>query len=72
MQSPLSWGRNVTEAVIWRKMAAISAWISGSVFSRGGAEAGLCESAFSWSAAVAAVLDEGFDFDFLGGCEIWT
>jgi hypothetical protein len=33
VQSPLSWGRKVTEAVIWRKMAAISAWISCSVFS---------------------------------------
>lgn len=43
----------MTEAVIWRKMAAISDWISCSVFSVGGASAAGVEEAeeFSWPAA---------------------
>ncbi len=36
MHSPSSCGKNVTEAVIWRKIAWISAWISASVRSGGG------------------------------------
>ena len=62
----------MTEAVIWRKMAAISAWISASVLSAAGApaEGAAPGLAFSWSAGLGA--DEVFDFDLGGGCEIWT
>lgn len=65
MQSPLSWGRKVTEAVIWRKMAAISAWISGSVFSAGAA--GAAPATFSW----LLDLEEDLDLDFVVW-KIWT
>lgn len=64
MQSPFSWGRNVTLAVIWRKMAAISAWISGSVFS---VVRGVEVALFSWSVGLEVVLDLDFE-----GLKIWT
>lgn len=64
VQSPLSWGRKVTDAVIWRKMAAISDWISASVFSAVGAAEG---AEFSPSAG----FEDLEDFDFVGW-KIWT
>lgn len=36
MQGASSWGRKVTEAVIWRNIDWISFWISASDFSAGG------------------------------------
>lgn len=61
MHSPASsCGRNVTEAVIWRNIAAISAWISASVFSGVGflsVELAAAVAAFSWS--TVAVVEEG-------------
>lgn len=55
----------MTEAVIWRKIAAISAWISASVLS---VEAAAGAALFSWS-VVEAVFE---DFDVLVGWKIWT
>ena len=69
MQSPVSCGRKVTEAVIWRKMAAISDWISASVLSGAMAEGVLEGLEFSWSLAVEDDLD---DLDFFVGWKIWT
>lgn len=63
VQLPDSWGRKVTEAVICRKMDAISSWISLSDFS-GAGWAG--EAEFS-SAGPAAEEEED-----LAGLEIWT
>lgn len=60
VHSPSSCGRNVTEAVICRKMAWISAWISASVRS-GAADVGSSGSAFSWSVALReAFFELGF------------
>ena len=61
MQSPSNCGRNVTEAVICRKMDWISDWISASVFSGG-----------IFSSAVGAVFSDTGVFDedfFLDGFE---
>lgn len=55
----------MTEAVIWRKMAAISAWISGSVFS-------IAAAAAAAAGAVVEFSFVGFDFDFFTGAKIWT
>lgn len=74
MQSPLSWGRKVTEAVIWRKMAAISAWISDSGFSLSAKRVVLAEEfsccCCSSIGAEGSVVD-GLSFDLVGA-EIWT
>lgn len=79
MQSPESWGRKVTEAVIWRKMAAISAWISASGLSFSAkrvveeAEFSCCCCCCSCSAVIGAEGSVGgLDLDFGGGAEIWT
>lgn len=66
----------MTDAVIWRKRAAISAWISASVLSvpatRGlppaGIPAGGAGAAFSWF----VVAEEEEDLDLEGRARIWT
>lgn len=89
MHSPASsCGRNVTEAVIWRKMAAISDWISDSDFSVATAEVAAVAAgdgcwlatpgegaAFSWSSEDGAAALEGLEdlvLDDLGVARIWT
>lgn len=62
----------MTEAVIWRKIAAISDWISASVLS--GAD-GAAAAVFSWLDAEGVVVDGLEDLEDLvlgGGCEICT
>ena len=66
VQLPESWGRKVTEAVIWRKMEAISSWISFSVFS-----GAVVAEEEEFSSAGAGAEEEGVVV-CLVSLEIWT
>jgi hypothetical protein len=70
VQPPVSsCGRNVTDAVICRKMAAISAWISVSVLSGAGEEGAAAGDGVAFSSSAAGVLE---DLDLEGLPRIWT
>jgi hypothetical protein len=60
VQSPSNCGKNVTEAVICRKIDWISAWISASVFSAGGVGT---SSGPAFSLSAAFLEDDFFDED---------
>lgn len=76
MQSPpRSCGRNVTDAVICRKSAAISAWISASVLSLSSADGAVAAEFSCWLLVVEEVLEEEdlVDLEDLEGrLRIWT